>query len=113
MSGVARDLQCNFKAAYKKIPIFITNVHLDTNECDIIDYIRNKTKEVVVLERINMKTQRGHKAYKFLTSECNVSLYLDEQLWPAGIIFRRFVNFKHKKSNSPPTVTGLNELRNE
>lgn len=112
-SGVARDLQCNFKAADKKIPIFITNVHLDTKECDIIDYIRNKTNEVVDLEKINMKTQRGHKAYKFLTSECNVSLFLDERLWPTGIIFRRFVHFKNKRSNSPRAVAGLSKVRNE
>lgn len=111
-AGIAKDSECNFKAADKKIPIFITNVHLDTKECDIIDYIQKKTNETVVLERINMKKERMHKAYKFMTSECNVSLYLDEQLWPAGIIFRRFVSFKHKRANSQWADNGLNELHN-
>lgn len=105
-SGVAKDLECNFKAAEKKIPIFITNIHCDTTESDIINYIRNKTKETVALEKIVMKIDRGHKAYKFLTSESNVSMYMNEMIWPTGIIFRRFVSFKHRKTNSNNTANG-------
>lgn len=98
-SGVARDIECSFRAAERKIPMFITNVHMATAESDIIKRIYNKTKETVYLERINMKYDRGHKAYKFFISEANLSKYMDETLWPAGVIFRQFVNYKHKHTN--------------
>lgn len=98
-SGIARDLECTFKAADTKTPMFITNVHLSAKEKDIVDYIYKKTKEVVHLESINMKLERGHKAYKFLISESNLSIYMDETMWPAGVIFRRFVNFKQRKTH--------------
>lgn len=97
--GAAKDLNCTFRAADKKIPMFITNVHLLTTESDIIKHIYNKTQETVYLERINMKSERGHKAYKFFISETNIPKYMDETLWPTGVIFRRFVNYKHRKTN--------------
>ncbi|RVE41283.1 hypothetical protein evm_014067 [Chilo suppressalis] len=59
-SGVARDLASKFKAADKKVPVFITNVHIDTTEEDITTYILNKTNEMVKLEKIIMKRERGH-----------------------------------------------------
>ncbi|KOB78103.1 Mutant cadherin [Operophtera brumata] len=38
-SGMARDMECIFKAADKKVPIFMTNVHIDTVQKDIVEYI--------------------------------------------------------------------------
>lgn len=105
-SGVARDLECTFRAAERKIPMFITNVHMSTAESDIVKHILHKTQETVYLERINMKYERGHKAYKFLISEENLSKYLDESLWPAGVIFRRFVNYKYRKTNGTHILEG-------
>ncbi|KAJ8734142.1 hypothetical protein PYW07_014693 [Mythimna separata] len=98
-SGVARDLEGTFRAADKKIPMFITNVHITTTESDIIKHICNKTKETVSLERINMKYNRGYKAYKFFISEAHIPRFLDESLWPEGIIFRRFASYKHRNAN--------------
>lgn len=98
-SGVARDLESagSFRAAERKIPMFITNVHMSTTEHDISEYIFNKTNETVSLEKINMKFERGHKAYKFYISESNMHKYMDENLWPEGVIFRRFVHFTRRK----------------
>lgn len=98
-SGKATDSECNFKAADRKTPIFITNIHSDTTEEDIIKYISNKTDEIVSLEKINMKRDKGHKAYKFLVSESKLSLYLDEYIWPQGIVFRRFVNYRPRNAS--------------
>lgn len=114
-SGIARDLECTFRAADKKIPMFITNVHISATERDIINHIYNKTQERVFLEKINMKVERGHKAYKFMISESNLSIYMDESFWPEGVLFRRFVNFKHKKTNAADSasVDVLNKENNE
>lgn len=115
-SGVARDLQCTFRAAERKIPMFISNVHISTTEKDIINYIYNKTEETVSLKKINMKFDRGHKAYKFLVSEANLSRYMDETLWPAGIIFRRFVHFEERKisgTSDTHDADGLKKTNNE
>lgn len=98
-AGICRDNEGKFKAADRKIPIFITRIHNDTTEKDIIDYVFNKTKEMILLEKISFKYEREYKAYKFFILESKSSLFLDSGLWPQGIIFRRFVNFKRKITN--------------
>lgn len=112
-SGVAKDSECNFKAAEKKVSVFITNIHNDTTEEDIIKYIYSKTNENVSLEKILMKKEKGHKAFRFFVSESRLSLYLDENLWPRNIVFRRFMNFKHRKSNRYLSVDGPTTHKNE
>lgn len=98
-SGVAKDYECNFKAAERMVPVFITNIHTDTTENDIIRYISSKTKERVTLEKIIMKMDKSYKAFKFFVSESKLALFLDENLWPQGIVFRRFMNFKRGNRN--------------
>ncbi|KAH9627742.1 hypothetical protein HF086_017285 [Spodoptera exigua] len=98
-AGICRDNEGKFKAADRKIPIFITRIHNDTTEKDIIDYVFNKTKEMILLEKISFRYEREYKAYKFFIMESKSSLFLDSGLWPQGIIFRRFVNFKRKITN--------------
>lgn len=111
-SGIAKDLDCNFKAAERKIPILITNIHGETTEDDIITYIYRKTQETVCLEKIQMRKDKGHNAYKFFVSESKVSLYLDENIWPAGIIFRRFMNFNYRNTNRFSSVDGAKQQNN-
>ena len=111
-SGTARDISCNFKAAEKKIPILITNIHSDTTEDDIISYIYSKTQETVCLEKIKIRKDKGHSAYKFFVSGSKLSLYLDESIWPAGIIFRRFINFSNRDTNRMFSVDGLKQQYN-
>ena len=98
-----------FRAAERKIPLFITNVHKDSSEIDIITYIKNKTKEDVSLEKILIKRHCQYDAYKLLVSQSKLPLYLDENLWPQGIIFRKFVHFKPKK----PTETAVEVTSNK
>lgn len=100
------DANEKFRAAEMKIPLFITNVHKDTRDSDIIDYISKKTHETVVLEKISIKRHCDYNAYKFFVSRNKLPLYLDEKLWPQGIIFRRFINFKIKRNVTPMTVSG-------
>lgn len=96
----------SFKAANKKIPIFITNVHMDTLESDIVNHIKLQTQERVFLEKINTKKVLDHKAYKFFVSESKVDMFLDETTWPEGIIFRRFVHYKYRKADGGSAAIG-------
>lgn len=104
--GSSHDKEGRFKAAENKIPIFITKVHKDSSEKDITEYVYNKTKERISLEKIVFRREKDHRAYKFLVSEEKVSLFLDDKLWPQGIIFRRFVHFKPRNVNGGDTVGG-------
>lgn len=105
-AGVSNDENCNFKAADRKVPIFITMVHKDTTESDIMEYVYNKTQEKIKLEKISfLKGNKDYNAYKFFVSERKISIFLDETLWPQGVIFRRFVNFRRKYSSGTDGVT--------
>lgn len=95
-TGRASENIGKFKAAENKVPIFITKVHKDTTEQDITDYIHDKTQENILLERISMRQEKEHNAYKFFVSESKLSMFLNDSLWPKGIIFRRFMHFKQR-----------------
>lgn len=97
-TGSACENIGKFKAAETAVPIFITKVHKDTTEHDITEYIREKTQEVISLERIVMKQVKDHNAFKFFVSENKVNTFLNDSLWPQGILFRRFMHFKQRSS---------------
>lgn len=101
-----------FRAADRKISLFVTNVHKDTKECDIIEYIESKTNEKVSLQKMSIKRQCEYDAYKVFVSQSKLQMYLNENLWPEGIIFRRFVHFRQKllteTENPAPVVTREN-----
>lgn len=104
--GKAETSTSSFKAAEKMTPIFITNVHNDTVESDIVDYIKSKTQVTVSLEKINTKKILNHKAYKFFVPETKVTEFLDENIWPDGIIFRRFVHYKNRRADGVALANG-------
>lgn len=90
-----------FRAADVKVPLFISNVSKETNENDIISYIKNKTSDSVTLKKIKMKQSKKYDAYKIYVSKCNLGLFLSDNFWPNGITFRRFfVRFTYNKQNN-------------
>lgn len=111
-AGTCRDNDGKFKAAETRVPIFITKVHKDTMEKDIKDYIYQKTQEIIMPEKLCFNKDKGHNAFKFFVSESKVSMFLDNKLWPQGIIFRRFINFTRSKMNGENTVFGLKTVNN-
>lgn len=111
MGTATSDCAGNFKAADRKIPIFITNIHNDTKDAEIISYIRTKTQENVSLEKVDIKRHSQHKAFKFFVSHDKLELFLDKNLWPQGIIFRKFVNFKYKRTYREGSVDGTNDVK--
>lgn len=105
--GTACDTECyaKFMAAERKIPIFISNVNKNCLETDITEYIRAKTKENIVLEKLNTK-KKMHNAYKFYVFESKVSLFLDPELWPQNIVYRRFMHYRPNITKRQTNVGG-------
>lgn len=84
-----------FRAADVKVPLLISNVCKETSVDDITSYIKSKTNETVSLKMINMKKIRKYNAYKLFVSKHKLEVFLNDQLWPSGITFRRFVHFRY------------------
>lgn len=88
-----------FRAADIQIPLFITNVDKQTSENDISEYILSKTQTKVVLKKIKMRKEKNYNAYKILVPHNKLALFLNDNLWPEGVSFRRFVYFNKNNSN--------------
>lgn len=99
--GQSKDPAGKFKAADIKVPLFINNVDKNTTIQDMSDYIYSKTKINVKLVQINMKQEKDYRAYKVFVPSHKIDMFLDKQLWPEGIAFRRFVNFNEQRTRSP------------
>lgn len=99
MGNSVIDAGEKFKPADRKVPIFITNVHKDTADFDIENYIFRKSAISVKLEKINLRKQTDYNAYKFFVSQSDVHMFLNSEMWPKGIIFRRFVHFRPRITN--------------
>lgn len=85
-------------AASRQIPLFISNISKETTEQDIMEYIRCKTKTEVTLTKILPKTNRDYDSYVLYVDSFKVSLFLNNEVWPEGIRFRKYVVFKKKDS---------------
>lgn len=89
----------NFKAADINIPIYVYNVAKEVSLCDIQNYIASKTDIMVQLEKMNMKVPKLYDAYKILVPKNKLKTFLNDDFWPEGVAYRRFVNFR-ARSNS-------------
>lgn len=105
-TGIARtNVNSKFKAAELLVPLFITKVSIETSDKDITEYIQNKIHVTIKLEKINMKISRNYNAYKILVPKHKLTQMLDNNMWPEGITFRRFVSFKEREKSD----AGLNQ----
>lgn len=96
MGKAVEDSANKFKPAVTKIPLYISNVHKEVSESDIVDYIYGKTNEKVDMVKINMKFEKDYNSYKVYVNKNKLDVFLDDKLWPSGISFRRFVNIKER-----------------
>lgn len=53
-----------------------------------------------------MKSNKKYNAYKLFVSKCKIELFLNNELWPDGITFRRFIRFMYgtKQDSNRNTV---------
>ncbi|KAJ8711766.1 hypothetical protein PYW08_008720 [Mythimna loreyi] len=85
-----------FRAAEMEVPLFINRVDTATKPIDIVEYIQQKTNITVTLKKINMVKQKRYAAYKIFVPHAKLSLFLNDDLWPEGIQFRKFIYFNRK-----------------
>ncbi|XP_022823910.1 uncharacterized protein LOC111354698 [Spodoptera litura] len=85
-----------FRAAELEIPLFINRVDIATRPIDIIEYIQQKTNTTVTLKKINMAKQKRYAAYKIFVPHTKLAMFLNDNLWPEGIQFRKFIYFNRK-----------------
>ncbi|XP_022819415.1 uncharacterized protein LOC111364543 [Spodoptera litura] len=105
--GIAQPLeQFNFKAAERKISLYISRVHKDTTASNIEAFIKYKTDLEVQVFKIN-NVNNEFNAFKVIVPLSSVDLFLDDngdRFWPADIVFRKF--WERKQSiNKQSTVT--------
>lgn len=74
-------------------------MHKETAEKDIIKYMHRKTQGTVSFIKLSSRVEKRHNAYKLFVPSYKLHVFLDNSLWPKGIVFRRFVNFKKKVTN--------------
>lgn len=92
--------ESNFKAADTRVPLFIYNVNKNTLASDISSYLISKTGVHVEMEQVTMKTVKEYNSFKVLVPRQKLDIFKDSKLWPDGVSFRRFVDFrKNTKSN--------------
>ena len=90
------NIEASFKAADIKIPIYIYNVAKDVPMCDIQSYIANKSGVDVQLEKMIMKIPKAYDAYKVLVPKHKMDIIMNNDFWPEGVAYRRFVDFKRR-----------------
>lgn len=89
------DISSNFKAADIKVPIYIYKVSKETTECDIKKYVTSKINIDIDLQKMNMKVTKDYNAYKIFVPKNKIDVFLNDDFWPNGVMFRRFVDFTH------------------
>lgn len=94
------DTNVKFKAAEIKVPIYIYNVAKDVTLCDITKYVTSKSKLNVTVEQMSMKVDKQYNSYKIFVPKENLELFLQDDFWPVGIAYRRFVNFGYKNKRT-------------
>lgn len=97
------DTSVNFKAAEIKVPIYIYNVAKDVPVCDITKYVASKSNVNITVEKMNMKSEKEYNSYKIFVPKEKAELFLQDDFWPVGIAYRRFVEFRYRHR----TVTAL------
>lgn len=98
------DASSKFKAAEVKCPLYIYNVAKGVSEADICSYIQNKTHLDVTVKRMDMKLMKDYESYKVFVPETKIDIFMQDDFWPEGIAFRRFIKFSHRKQNAVGTI---------
>lgn len=98
-----------FKAADIKVPLFISYVSKNTDERDIIQYIKDSAQEDVTLFKINRKTEKSYNSFKLYVPTRKLDLFLSTNFWPDGITFRRFMNETYRRKTGISEQTSLKQ----
>lgn len=93
------DSNSKFKAFDEKVVLYIYNVDKQVTQTDIIDYIEEKAKLRVGIEKMIMKVPKSYDAYKISVPKHKYEDFMRDDFWPEGISFRKFIDFSKKKTD--------------
>ncbi|PZC80668.1 hypothetical protein B5X24_HaOG214069 [Helicoverpa armigera] len=113
--GSAEAAVSSFKAAIKKIPIFITNVHIDALESDIVDYLKMKTQENVFLEKFASYNCKNVKSavsdIRRLCDECALIALQETWLLPDELSYLNGIDSRFSCTGTSAVDTAAGLLR--
>lgn len=79
------------------MPIDIYNVAKNISVNDISEYILAKTNLNLKVLRMEMRSLRDYDSYKVFVPKQRLTDLLQDDFWPEGISYRRFVDFSNKR----------------
>lgn len=85
-----------FKAADRQIPLYLYEVNKEASIEHVADYIMRKTNLAVQPIQVKMRREKNYNSYKFWIPKSKLSMFLDDNMWPRGIYFRRYIYTKHQ-----------------
>lgn len=88
----------------KKIVLYIYHVDKQVTEADIVEYIKEKAKTCVDIEKMIMKVPRSYDAYKISVPKHKYDIFMRDDFWPEGISYRKFIDFSKKKTDRENTL---------
>lgn len=79
-----------------QLGIYLKFTYIDTTEHDIQNYIKQKTEDIVTLEKVQMKTDKGHNAFKVLVSKQKLDMFLNNAHGQRAFRSQNSLTFRHK-----------------
>lgn len=104
------DPNVNFKAADIKVPIYIYNVSKGTTVCDIVNYVNKKINLIIAPEKMTMKVEKDYDAYKIFVPKQKLELFMEDDFWPDGIAYRRFIDFGRNKRDRGKSLNAETDI---
>lgn len=98
----------NLKAADPEVPLFLSNVNKDAKPDDVVNHVKNKTGESVLVQKINMKNMKKYDACKIMVSRHIINQILKDGFWPDGITCKRFQHYSKRHKVLPEIVKPQN-----
>lgn len=92
--------ECNFKAADTKVPLFMYNVDMSVSATDIMQYLKKKTQLSLHIQQVNVKKGKYYLAFTIFVPKYKLPVFLDSNLRPEGVAFRRFFDFSVKRRSN-------------
>lgn len=97
MKGIAKELNCDLKAASKKMWLYVGKLKPDTTQEDLTSYLKkkipNRTFEVEAL-----RMDKYSSSFRVAADYDLLEQLYSEQFWPSGILVKRFIFFRKRQS---------------
>ncbi|PZC73779.1 hypothetical protein B5X24_HaOG208790 [Helicoverpa armigera] len=70
--------------------LYVSRLHHSTKAEEIVEYLRIKTKWTLRVERLEPRHNMNFNSFVVRVPTSDLEKFLKEDLWPKGVVFRRF-----------------------